>query len=298
MTTIAQQPDATAHAADTHADAVAAAIRGWAVFPCRPGDKRPMVDRWEQRACSDPGRVAQYWPDGANVGIACGPSGLVVVDLDCHEPLPADWQAVPGVTDGRDVFAQLCEWAGADWPATYWVATPTGGWHLYFDAPAGQPVRNSAGMLGPGVDIRAAGGYVVGAGSVVDERAYPDKPSMAALVKGGRAYEILDGRAPAPLPGWLRHRLTPKPPPERDTGRPAGDGPANLAGLVQTVRESQPGQQTNTLVWAAFRLRDEISRGRASSDDAEHLVRAALEAGMQPERYVRYQVQHVLGGNQ
>ena len=69
------------------AAAVEAARRGWAVFPCRPGDKRPAVPDWEHRACSDPERVGRYWPSGQhNIGIACGPSRLVVVDLDTHSP--------------------------------------------------------------------------------------------------------------------------------------------------------------------------------------------------------------------
>ena len=76
------------------AAAMEAAQRGWAVFPCRPGDKRPAVADWEGRACSDPDRVGRYWPsDHHNVGIACGPSRLVVIDLDTHSPLPEDWRA-------------------------------------------------------------------------------------------------------------------------------------------------------------------------------------------------------------
>jgi hypothetical protein len=63
------------------------------------------------------------------------------------------------------------------------------------------------------------------------------------------------------------------------------------------VRQAQPGAQTDALVWAAFRLRDEIRRGRARPADGELLVQAAQQAGMQPETYVRYQVRHVLGGD-
>src|ERR1017187_457866 len=59
------------------------AERGWHVFPCLPGDKRPATSRWEQRACAIPRLVARYWPSAwHNVGVACGPSNLVVLDLD------------------------------------------------------------------------------------------------------------------------------------------------------------------------------------------------------------------------
>lgn len=129
--------------------AVPAARRGWSVFPCRPGDKRPAVNRWEQRATAHPERVGRYWPsDRHNIGVACGPSGLVVVDLDAHGELPGDWH-LPGIRDGRDVLAQLCEWASQPWPVTYWVGIPSGGWHLYFTAPEAPEIRNSAGLLGP-----------------------------------------------------------------------------------------------------------------------------------------------------
>ncbi len=130
-------------------DPGALARLGWCVFPCLPGDKRPAVDRWEQRACGDPATVARFWPSPLhNIGIACGPSGLVVIDLDTHGELPEGWQ-MPGILDGRDVLAQLCEWARQPWPGTYMVATPSGGWHLYFAAPDQHKNRNSAGKLGP-----------------------------------------------------------------------------------------------------------------------------------------------------
>src|SRR5258706_1222868 len=147
------------------------ASRGWHVFPWRPGNKRPAVDRWEERACADPQRVAPHWPAGANIGLACGPSGLVVVDLDTHGTLPDEWR-LPGVRDGRDVLAQLCEWAGQPWPVTRWTSTPSDGWHLWFRAPGVPELRNTAGLLGPMIDSRAAGGYIVVPPSVVDGRPY------------------------------------------------------------------------------------------------------------------------------
>ena len=63
------------------------------MFPCLPGHKPPAVDRWEQRACADLERVRRYWPSGRhNIGVACGPSRLVVLDLDTHGTLPEDWR--------------------------------------------------------------------------------------------------------------------------------------------------------------------------------------------------------------
>ena len=283
-------------AADTCQHAREHAGRGWAVFPCRPGDKRPAVDKWEQRACADLERVSRHFPQGDNIGIACGPSRLVVIDLDTHGQLPDDWR-LPGITDGRDVFAQLAEWAGqTNWPVTYSVATPTGGWHLYFAAPDGSKIRNSASFLGPLVDVRGQGGYVVGAGSVLDERAYPDNPAMAALVKGGKAYEIIDDTPPAPLPAWLHRLLMPRPAPQSVAASMAANPGRRLQALADKVRAGQPGDRTGPLVWAAHRLAEMIAAGEATAADGEQLVQAAVQAGINGgEPYARYQVLHVLG---
>ncbi|WP_245704040.1 bifunctional DNA primase/polymerase, partial [Streptomyces lushanensis] len=78
---------------------LAAAERGWHVFPLRPGDKRPALHgstacprtgdcaaghrKWEDRATTDPARIRRAWSVRPfNIGIATGPSGLLVVDLD------------------------------------------------------------------------------------------------------------------------------------------------------------------------------------------------------------------------
>jgi Bifunctional DNA primase/polymerase, N-terminal len=245
--------------------AIAAACRGWAVFPCRPNDKRPAVDCWEQRACNDPDRVARYWPPPRhNVGIATGPSGLVVLDLDTHGELPDEWQ-LPGVHDGRDVLAQLCEWAGQPWPSTYMVATPSGGWHLYFTAPDGAEIRNSASLLGPLVDVRGAGGYVVGAGSLVD----------------GKPYEALDSGDLVPLPSWIGRLLAPAPAVKPALGRRGAPAGARLQGLLTTVRSGKPGDRNSPLYWASCRAAEMITAGEISQEDAEEpLVAAALEAGL------------------
>jgi hypothetical protein len=85
--------------------AVAAAARGWRVFPLRPNDKRPAVRDWETRATTDLNRIHHCWAAGQwNIGIVCGPSGLVVIDLDTPKPgdtAPPAWQ-LAGVTCGGD----------------------------------------------------------------------------------------------------------------------------------------------------------------------------------------------------
>ena len=60
------------------------AARGWHVFPCAPGGKRPALrGNWQKLATVDPDRVRAWWTRAAyNIGVACGPSRLLVIDLD------------------------------------------------------------------------------------------------------------------------------------------------------------------------------------------------------------------------
>ena len=70
--------------------ALAAADAGWHVFPCAPGSKRPALrQNWQDLATTDQGRIRAWWArQPYNVGIACGPSGLVVIDLDVAREQP------------------------------------------------------------------------------------------------------------------------------------------------------------------------------------------------------------------
>jgi hypothetical protein len=227
--------------------------------------------------------VARYWPGGQpNIGIACGPSRLVVLDLDAHGELPEDWRRLPGVDDGKDVFAQICEWAGMDWPSTYTVATPSSGSHLYFTAPGDSTIRNSVSMIGPQVDVRAIGGYVVAAGSVVN----------------GTAYEVIGEDDAAPLPEWIGRLLAPKPAPQpKQAGRGGGTPGARLAGLLRTVEQARPGTRNETLFWAASRASEMAGEGKADARDvAGQLVSAALSAGL-PEDEARRTITSAMRGD-
>ncbi len=75
--------------------------------------------KWEQRATTDPDRIRAAWSRAPfNVGIATGPSGLLVVDLD----VPKD-KGCSGAPDGAATFGALCERAGQTVPDTYRVRT-------------------------------------------------------------------------------------------------------------------------------------------------------------------------------
>jgi hypothetical protein len=286
--------------------ALDAAARGWHVFPLRPGTKRPARyfhdakacdgtdprccdghTGWEPRATTDPGRIRRAWDGQAfNIGIACGPARLVVVDLDTPnsgDTPPPEWDR-PGIRRGTDVLAALCDQADEDYPADTWtVRTPSGGTHLYFNAPPGGPeLRNtqgSAGGLGWLVDTRAAGGYVVGPGSAVD----------------GRPYTITCNTPPAPLPGWLTERLQPAPlPPQRpvDVTLPPGRAGRWLLGAVDSelarVLGSPPHGHNTALYRAAVALGQLVAGGALSEADVTAwLTDAAGQVGQRPGEAAR-----------
>lgn len=131
--------------------AMAFARRGIPVFPLQPGTKVPFRgSSGFHDATTDTEVVKRWWlgsPD-ANVGVATGPrSGLLVFDVDPDK-------------EGEDSLQVLISEHG-EFPATTTVKTGGGGQHYYFRYPGGRTIRNSAGRLGPGLDVRGQGGYIV-----------------------------------------------------------------------------------------------------------------------------------------
>jgi len=130
--------------------ALAYARRGIPVFPCQPGGKRPLTYNGFWDASADPRRVEAWWlrwPE-ANVGVPTGErSGLLVLDVDARG-------------GGPESLAAL-QRAHGPLPTTAKARTGGGGTHFYFEYPVEGEVRNSAGRLGPGLDVRGEGGYVV-----------------------------------------------------------------------------------------------------------------------------------------
>ena len=260
--------------------ALDAAARGWRVFPLRPGTKRPALHgeatcprtgacasghrKWEQRATTDPDRIRAAWSRAPfNVGIATGPSGLLVVDLDM--PKTHSHKGSSDAPDGAATFAALCERAGHAIPDTYRVRTASGGTHLYFTAPAGLRLSNTAGTIGELVDTRAWGGYVVAAGSITPTG----------------AYEALSASVAAPVPSWLLSILQPAP---RAVQAPSGPVTAQsrsyadtaLANETRNVATAQHGGREAAL----FRAARALGRLVAWGDLPRHVVEQALqEAG-------------------
>ncbi|WP_141658792.1 bifunctional DNA primase/polymerase [Carbonactinospora thermoautotrophica] len=245
---------------------------GWHVFPLSSTSKRPLANcpacrdgahriedcpclpagKWchgVRAATTDPARIAAWWerePD-AVPGVAAGPSGLVLLDVDTHgadppadpargllpgidlasEPVPeALWRDRGRFRDGRDALRLLAQVRGGTrpWPTDpahrpVVVATPSGGRHLWYRAPAPN-LRQALGELAWQVDIKAGWNYGIAPG---------------AVTASGR-YQVLSGNVAAPghMPAWLAREVTrvatprptrPAPVPLPSPG-PRGRGPA------------------------------------------------------------------------
>ncbi|WP_406051326.1 bifunctional DNA primase/polymerase [Kribbella sp. NBC_00889] len=233
---------ALSRAAHWHAD------HGFAVFPLAPGRKTPGVTDWKAAATTDHLAIARIWRKAPyNIGVAAGPSGLLVVDLDQpknpSDQAPEPWRA-RGATSGADVLALVAADHGASPQPTYTVATPSGGQHLYYRQPARGQLGNSAGRIGWKIDTRGRGGYVVGAGSITTDGRY--------LATGPSA--------PQPLPSWLIDALDPPAPVAQALQRPASSSNSDaytlaaLTGELEKVLAAAPGQRNDTLNRAAFAL--------------------------------------------
>ena len=159
----------------------------------------PVVSRWWA-----------MWPD-ANIGLATG-DGVVVLDVDPDH--------------GGDETLRELEREHGELPVTVEALTGGGGRHLFF-ATNGTPLRNSAGQLGRGLDIRGDGGYIVA------------PPSTHA---SGRRYawsrdRHLDDMARGALPAWIAELVAA---PAARNGS-AGDGELIPAGERNTTLTSLAG---------------------------------------------------------
>lgn len=136
--------------------ALALAHAGVPTFPCIPNEKRPatthgLLDRSADMA------VVQKWFDAADYNLAFVPDdiGCFVVDLDPKH-------------DGITTWRTLCAEHAWQPVCNLMVRTPSGGWHLYFKGSLPPSVGTAKRGLGPGIDVRGRGSYVLLPPSVVD----------------------------------------------------------------------------------------------------------------------------------
>jgi hypothetical protein len=239
------------------------AKRGMAVFPLSPGTKIPMAgSKGFKDATRDLKRVCALWTKHptANVGIATGAiSGVWVLDIDAHH-------------DGEVTLVEI-ERRHGGLPLTIQVDTPNGGRHLYFRITQGsQGIRNSAGRVGLGIDVRGNGGSIVAPPSVLSD---------------GRQYRWHRNGANsfATSPNWLLEIAIPPPPFQAKKQPLSGDVPRYVLKAVVNeliaLERADEGARNDTLNRVAFVLFGFVLAGALPEDWARtELERRASALGL------------------
>lgn len=165
-----------AQVGDLCSAALAYAACGFAVHPLLPWSKRPATRNGFLDATTDPDIIRRWWGrrPQANIGISCGPSGLVVVDID-------------------DMTVVAAARAKGLPPAP--IVSTAKGRHIYYASRPERPLASRVGIL-PGVDIRAQGGYVV---------APPSVHPSGTQYTWSEHYTVWNMELP-PAPEWLYDR--------------------------------------------------------------------------------------------
>ena len=136
---------------------------GIKVFPVEINGKKPVTAHGYLDATTDIKQIDEWWGEhDYNIAFSPESARLFVVDVD------------PGGTINGNL------------PATYRVKTPRGS-HFYFSGSG----PSTAGKLGPHIDTRGVGGYVLLPPSRIDEQ----------------RYEIADDLPYAELPVWISDAL-------------------------------------------------------------------------------------------
>ena len=184
--------------------ALAYAARALPVFPLAPGAKTPLVKGGFKSATTDPQRIRRWWTEtpSANIGVPTGAaSGWLVLDIDVKKDAGGE-ESLRKLLNGHDAL-----------PATLEARTPSGGRHMIFRTPLDREIRNSAGKLGLGLDVRGEGGYIAVAPSVVN----------------GVAYSWTAECEPATAPDWLLDRAS-------GSKIPEGERNASITSIAGSLR--------------------------------------------------------------
>jgi hypothetical protein len=232
----------------------AAIALGVPVFPC-DAHKRPLTAHGFKDATAEPAAIRRMFqnPNAVMIGVPTGAIvGWVVVDVD--------------VKDG----AQGAAWLDANshrMVQTRTIRTGSGGLHLYFRWP-GQPIKNSASKIAPGIDVRGDGGYVI----------VPPSPG----------YAVADNAPIADAPDWLLPALIPPAAPEPAPApllasrAPIQDGASilgreALAQRCDEIRNAPDGAKHSSINEAAYAIGGLVAAGHIEEAAGWSELRAALD---------------------
>jgi hypothetical protein len=233
-------------------------LEGQPVFPCQSTGlkaKAPLTKNGVHGASTSVAQVKAWWTKNRSAAIGL-PTGILwdVLDVDVKRD-----------QDGRIHLSRLTE-LGLLNGCKRVVKTPSGGWHLYFKA---APALTNTANATLGLDVRARGGYVLGApsylevegdtnykGSYIDFGAPEDStddPLYWDLIVSALAPVSRVSKKPVELLGYERQN--------------------SVAALRGWLSERNPGERNNSLHWAVCRC---IENGI----DPNELMEVALLIGL------------------
>lgn len=238
-------------------------------YECERAGKHPRTPNGLDDATTSPEQINAWWkrwPD-ANIGINCGASGLLVVDLDTYKD----------IYTGNNL--ELNE-------ETVTSLSGGGGSHLYYQLTKEDTFGNSTKGIPDGIDIRGRGGYVV---------VSPSNHESGNQYQWELEYSPWDIPI-APIPSKLRELLETiqaekqsVPAIEFDTTKKYTNqgtvyGLAALNKQCQSVADAANGTRNNTLNTAAFSLARLVAGGELDFNYAyDNLYSAALSADLSDE---------------
>jgi hypothetical protein len=225
-----------------------AIARGWWLIPLHGKIPTKEAKGWREWPSAPTPEQVRRWAERGNVGVCTGTnSGIFVIDVD----------------PGGDA-------ASLNLPETRTAETGRdGARHFYFKMPAGVRLSISAGRLGPNIDTRGDGGYVVLPGSVHPET--------------GKVYRWLNDLEPAELPEHIIACLT-----RRPVGVGAGPATKGWSAYARTAFDAEVSSVVNApahmgndiLNRAAFNLGQLVAGGQLE----ESAVVEGLLAAATPRR--------------
>src|SRR3989344_5682777 len=182
---------------------------GWSIFPVG-GDKKPLIPWTEYQTKFATDKELNRWfsdPNTKGIAVVTGRlSELVVLDIDV---------AKGAKTEGMHLLPVPT------------VKTGGGGWHYYYQYPKDKEIRNSAGIVGEHIDIRAEGGYVV---------------APPSLHPSGNLYEWCDVLSPdeigvEEIPKWLLEKTS-----------LFNESKINLTEIINGVSEGRRNESATSLI--------------------------------------------------
>ncbi|WP_288957343.1 bifunctional DNA primase/polymerase [uncultured Thomasclavelia sp.] len=149
------------------------------IFPLKVNSKSEQIlNSWENEATEDLHQVESWWSDhpDANIGVKTGEGFIVIVVNNSID------------RNGKEVMEPYIE----KFPKTRIVRTPNDDWHFYYDVDKDIPCQIN---IYEGIDIQGEGGYVVGAGSQIDDKKYYISLDTPIAKANDAVYEFINEKS-------------------------------------------------------------------------------------------------------